>query len=376
MCKYVGVGAFDHSLIEDFKYYSDCITFDESVFFKCHSLKSFLRVDGSSTSLGDSCYIGKGCFSNCENIKNVELPSKTKYLGNECFYQDFELEKIVLPEGIDTISINCFSNCRNLREINLENIVLIRENGFKSTSLERINASKKLIYAERGAFMEIGNLVDVTALNGNDNFKFGEECFAFCKSLKSFSVPMNMEDIPKGAFKNCKLLNTIVFNGPIYSIGDEAFFGTGFTSFELPKTVKTIGSLAFADINRLSTFSVQKGNHDFAIDEANEMLVTVQYPYTVIKYFGKTNKTVEIPIKYTKIASGAFSNHREIHSIKFNYKIDEIGKYAFGHCTGLTGNVSIPRSVLKLDDETFNDCSNVEEFIQKSAKIYMPKVIT
>ena len=91
----------------------------------------------------------------------------TKELPAMCFYNNWNLLEIEIPEGIEEIPPFCFSECEYLEKVT-----------FPSTL--------KVI---------------------------GNNAFSECASLKSIILPKNLEIIDNHAFYNCQELNSIKYNG-------------------------------------------------------------------------------------------------------------------------------------------------------------------
>lgn len=100
-------------------------------FSHCASLKEFIIPEGVNV-IGDSCLadcinldtayipdsvdiIGRSVFLYCGKLKNVRMPEKVAEMGNGCFSSCSSLERITYPQGITRISGNEFNGCKNLR---------------------------------------------------------------------------------------------------------------------------------------------------------------------------------------------------------------------------------------------------------------------
>ena len=81
-----------------------------------------ILVIPDSVSYEDKKYvvteIGDSAFYYYAKIKNIQLPSTIKTIGNGAFYYS-SIEEINLPEGLTVIADNAFSGCKSL-----DNVVL------------------------------------------------------------------------------------------------------------------------------------------------------------------------------------------------------------------------------------------------------------
>lgn len=141
---------------------------------------------------------------------------------------------------------------------------------------------------------------------------------------------------------------TVTYNGTTYSvtsIGEEAFRGTGLTSVTIPKSVTSIGSLAFYNCNSLTSVNWN------AISCADFTYVPFQTSSSKIKTFTFGSSVQIIPKLLCKGLTG-------LTSISLPTSVTEIRDYAFQGCTGLT-SVSIPNSVRTLGGNSFNGCTGI-----------------
>lgn len=60
-----------------------------------------------------------GVFSECANLKEINLPSSLKYIGACAFYRCTSLEEIVIPELEEGIGYGVFKDCTSLKEIHV-----------------------------------------------------------------------------------------------------------------------------------------------------------------------------------------------------------------------------------------------------------------
>ena len=61
--------------------------------------------------------IGAGAFSECPNLKYVELPKQLVKIDNGAFQLCNNLETVVVSENIKAISYNAFYDSRNIQII-------------------------------------------------------------------------------------------------------------------------------------------------------------------------------------------------------------------------------------------------------------------
>ena len=166
--------------------------FGQLVFQGCRSLIGQIILPSTIKEIGDGAFymskisainlpeglkkIGEAAFYACR-LKEVWIPNSCKVLSGSCiFQQNYFLERIHLPEGLDRIPNNIAFACLKLQEIN-------------------IPSSVKSI---------------------------GKEAFEDCGSLKKIELPNGLETIEKDAFYLCDSLEQIVFPATLNLLGQES----------------------------------------------------------------------------------------------------------------------------------------------------------
>lgn len=173
-------------------------------------------------------------FKGCDNLKNVELPSKLYSIGtfrgnfafaNKGAFQDCgKLETIKFFE-CDSIGDKTFENCSKLESLNLpKGLTIIGGSSFSHSSIRKINLPDGLKTIESEAFYE-------------------------CDRLEEISFPPTLETIGEKAFASCSSLDSISLPGLTY-IGRIAFSGcTNLKELRVPSTLEKIEDGAFSDCN-------------------------------------------------------------------------------------------------------------------------------
>ena len=226
---------------------SDAITaLPDDMFYRCKSLKNI----NFPTELRS---IGKSAFSN-SGIETAILPDKLESigtyafhhtalkvveinsavtLGDSVFYQNDELTKVKLAEGITELPGSTFSRCPKLSEINFpSSIKKIYGDAFKYSALTEIS------------------LPGVTEINGG--------AFEGSESLSKVVLGDDITYIGRSAFSGCKNLTEINFPEGLTDIREYAFSNTALTKVELPESLQALGSCAFEHVNNLQDFTIPK----------------------------------------------------------------------------------------------------------------------
>lgn len=228
-------------------------------------------------------------------------------------WDDYDIETVIIEEGITGIGEQSFSGFASLKSITIPNTVT-----------------------------EIGDLV-----------------FSECTSLSSITIPDSVKEIAPSSFSDCTSLTSFVVshNNPNYCSIDGILFnknkttiiryppGKVITSYTLPKNITAIGSGAFSDCESLKSIIIPEG-----VVEIGEHA-----------FSGCTSLySITIPNSVKKIGEWAFGLCLSLHSITIPDSVEEIGNFAFSDCYSLS-SIIIPDSVEEIGHSAFIRCENIEK---------------
>lgn len=140
----------------------------ESAFYSCDKLKS-IHIGKALQSIRDYAFLG--CY-NLENIYIEDLKSwcsisymntsssPTNY-AHRIYYNDEEIQKLVLPNGLETITLWAFRQCESITSVIIPNSVKI---------------------VGQGAFSGCSNLSTIKIGEGIEQFE--SYCFSSCENIK------------------------------------------------------------------------------------------------------------------------------------------------------------------------------------------------
>ena len=96
--------------------------------------------------------------------------------------------------------------------------------------------------------------LDFSGISIADNL-FSFQGVTLRKKITSVVMPNGLTTLADNAFNGCTSLNNVGWSPALTSIGEDAFFNTGFTSITIPEGVTSIGKEAFADCASLSSIT-------------------------------------------------------------------------------------------------------------------------
>ena len=321
-------------------------------FMNCKSLTE-ITIPKSLTDCG-FCI-----FSGCSNLKTIKFEKGITTIPKDLFcgdsYNDswFDgLEEIDIPETVTTIGSYAFNSCKNLTTVTgMKNVTKIGDNAFYNCSnLVNIKLPENLTEIGIWAFCNCSKLkVD---LPGNIE-KIGGSTFMNCKSLTEITIPKSLTNFGHDIFSGCSNLKTIKFEKGITTIPKDLFCGDsyndswfdGLEEIDIPETVTTIGSYAFANCKNLTTVTGMKNVTEIR-DNA---------------FYNCSNlKEIIIPDGVTSIGSNAFQNCTSLASVRIPNSVTSLGTYIFDGCSSLT-DVALGKGLTSIPSYMFSNCESLKK---------------
>ena len=253
----------------------------------------------------------------------VEIPEKidgkiVTSIENGAFKWCSDLVSIIIPDSVTSIGEEAFYGCGNL-------VSVIMPDNVESIGDAAFYYSRKL-----------------TSVTIPDKItSIGEETFGACWNLRKIRIPNGVKSIGESAFSYSGLGNIIIPES-VTSIKDEAFFQcNALRTIYIPQNVTEIGARAFANCQDLVEIEVASENSFYCSAEG------VLY-----------NKDKSRLIQYTE---ENYYNPRTIFIVPDGVK--HIGNSSFRGCS--ITKVTIPSSIVNIEEDAFFDCSNLKKIIMK-----------
>ncbi|WP_400237077.1 leucine-rich repeat domain-containing protein [Methanomethylophilus alvi] len=323
--------------------------------------------DGSEAASDDS--------GSCEHYVRCVFDSSTGTLtisgsgSMDCFpsntpwYQyRSDVKKVVIEDGITSISPNAFYGCSSLTSITIpDSVTSIGECTFYGcSSLTSITIPDSVTSIGECTFYGCSSLTSITIPDSVTSI--GECTFYRCSSLTSVTIPDGVTSIGYYAFSGCSSLTSVTIPDSVTSIYSYTFSECfSLVSVTIPDSVTSIGSEAFSGCISLISIVVAEGNTVYrSVDGvlfSNDVKTLIQYPV------GRSDDSYIIPDSVTSIGNWAFYGCSSLVSIVIGNGVNSIGKSAFYRCTGLR-DLTIPISVNAVESNehpVFSGCTNIEK---------------
>ena len=237
------------------------------------------------------------------------------------------------------------------------------------------NGDGELSYTEAAAVTDLRKLaLTKTTFKTFNEFQYftsvktvPDSYFITAGSLREITFPKSITTIGLLAFKGCSNLTTVVMSEGVKTINREAFRGCkNLTNIYLPESVTSIGYGAFQYCSSLTSISIPEGVtsiDDYAFRDCTN-LTNISIPEIVTSigdwafYNCSSLTSINIPESVTTIGEGAFCDCSSLTSISIPEGVTSIGYGAFQNCTRLT-SISIPESVTSIGIYAFQNCSSL-----------------
>ena len=337
---------------------------------------AFCMCPISEIDLPDSVsYMGDGVFWGTD-LTDVTIPQKMNVIGDGVFRGAYNLERIVIHDGVTKIGDNVFGECKYLSEVcftgtkaQWDAIEIGEDNDYLTALTPVFNygqepesnpsgkcgdnayweydaATKTLTISGTGDMWDYDTVISGQQLWFDCGFittiiikegitSIGDGAFLMHGQLKTVSIPNGVKTVGDSAFYSCESLESVTFPDSVTSIGDSAFeYCFGLKDVKLSKNLTSIGEGAFFWCSGLTT--------------------------------------LEFPAGLTSIGHSAFYNCEELTKVTIPDSITFIGPYAFNGCKSLsevcyTGSKEQWNSIEGIDEvmEDFEEYGTVVHFGQE-----------
>lgn len=336
--------------------------------------------DLTNLSLGGTTVIGAHAFENaaCYSSVTLTIPETLVSIGDYAF-SGACLVEVIFPEtsALRTIGGYAFSDV-----------------GLSGTLTIPASVTEIYAYAFGG-----NDFSEVEFRDGNDALAIGlpitvkgfagpEDMYGYVfydnTSLTSIALPARLTKIYADTFRDLRNLETVTFGSDenpskLTTIGEYAFSRTGLTSVTIPASVKNtdteiaiganafefaeLASLTFETGGSATTAPLTIGANAFSGLSATEVVLPAR-----LAYFTDVNGNVTAPF-----ANGRDTFSASVRSFVISGDEDSVSAYtSLGgviynsdmteliFCpAGMTGTVTVPKSVKKIADYAFNECNEL-----------------
>ena len=379
-------------------------TIGDYAFYKNEKLETIEFLGSNLTSIGFSAFnsctsltelnlsgnkatIGGNAFYNCTSLATVNLGEGLETIDGSTFRYCKSLETVNFPESLININGYAFENCHRLSSIKIPNkVTRIDDCAFSNCpALKSVSIGSSCSFISSTAFVGTSSIDRITVSEDNKNFtavdgvlynkdkitlvlypknREGEFAvpdtvtsianYAFDNSpnITKVTIGENVKSIGTGAFRNCKSLETVVFEDSDTvqkAIGAYAFNNCpALTEVNFGNAVKSIGDEAFTACKSLESLEFPD-----SLESIGEGAFSRLSNGTSGSYIESILKRVKFGSGLETIGDYAFYGHGMLNTIEFTGdNLKSIGSKAFYNCFAIT-ELNITGNGLVIDSYAF-----------------------
>ena len=254
----IGDNAFSGTRIREIRIPTTVEMIGIDVFSNCTRLESIEVADDNKHYCSeDGNLYDEACEILLVARKNIvgtyEVKTGVIALENQAFAGNEKLEKIILPDSVQTIGMQCFMNCTSLMDVDMgSGVTFIDWSAFFSTGMQLLDSNWEngLLYVDEyligsraaGLNNEMVEIRPGTKLIGRSCFDgqtaikrviipdsvqyINDFAFYGCTSVKSIRMGNNVKYIGEYAFGDCSTLNSVDLSG-VDDVAGSAFSNCG-----------------------------------------------------------------------------------------------------------------------------------------------------
>jgi len=249
----------------------ETLSYDEDGFMVWNGwLLDFENRQATVVSIPDGVVgVGRGAFSEMEDLTTVAFPTSLRHIGNNAFELCTYLDEVEIPTGVETIGAGAFKDCSWIQNLTvLGNVRKIGEQAFSGCSqlakvvwpdgleivdalafegcwrMQSISFPSTLANVASSAFSGCSSLVGITIPTGSEALSVWLK--PIYTQIKYVTIPIGEIAVVANMFAGCSALETVTVPDGVSNICDRAFYNCGrLQSVDLPQTLTTIGQYAF-----------------------------------------------------------------------------------------------------------------------------------
>ncbi len=298
--------------------------------------------------------IGWWALNGCADVEKVVLPDSVQTISDEVFSGCVKLKEVVFGAGVRSIMPYTFSDTPALERISVSeknkeyasvNGLLFNKEKTKLVLFPVASSATECVLPD--TVTDITYITDSAYYNNAENWEDGALYIGnnLIKVKNDFSgtfkIKKGTKVIAQGAFENCPAITSVIVPAGVTHINSNAFlYCPALKSIVLPDSITDIDDGAFC-CTAIKSMKIPAGLTEIA----EEMFSGC-----------KSLESVTIPDSVKKIGSGAFSGCTSLKSITIPDSVKIIEYNAFARCTSLK-SITIPDSVTELGYNAFEDCS-------------------
>lgn len=335
----------------------------EHAFSSCTALTK-IEVPESVTAIGNNAFAG------CTALTNAVVGVNVETIGDYAFNQCAALESVEIGEAVVRIGSFAFQNCPVLTDVYINDIAGWCNVTFDTETANPLYHAKNLyvdgMQVEKLVLPNGVESISAYAFCGWDSLlsiempdsltSIEEGAFKHCASLASVELPDSVKSIGKHAFLRCVDLTRLEIGEGLESLGESAFFECYklVEIFNKSKLRITTDGDSYVGRYAKNVYTPTSGATRLVTDDDGYILYKEGQEVLLVGYMGKETELV-LPEGITGIYEHAFKGDEDLISIELSDTVKEIANEAFYNCKALE-SVIIGSGTTRIGMYAFSSC--------------------
>ena len=202
---------------------------------------------------------------------------------------------------------------------------------------------------------------------GDDVSSIGTYIFKNCYDLEYVTIPKGVNVSTNYSFQNCYSLKCFNTPGTITTGWSGFAYCTSLKVFTISDTTEYVGSSVFSNCRNLRSFCSPEGTGSVDRVDNCYLLKRTTLPSTKTQFYQSNEYqycyslegTITIPDGITSISNGAFQGCRNLSEITIGKDVTSIGQSTFNECLGIK-NLTLSNKVTSIGQSAFQGCISLE----------------
>ncbi|MDO4364210.1 MAG: fibronectin type III domain-containing protein [Clostridia bacterium] len=235
-----------------------------------------------------------------------------------------DIEKMIIKDGITYVNFTSFSDCRNIKEIELGKDVkyfTFFEYNDPFRYLKEINIDSDNPYIIS---------VDGVVYNKNKTMLI---CYPCGRKATEYTIADGIKSIEPSCFSYCINLEKISIPNSVKTIGYNAFGDSSIIELVIPDSVNLIEDYAFSNCKKLKKVKIGNGVSEITDFSGCDDLESIELGNNIEYISGNFNeslKTIIIPKSLKKINSNTFRNCFNLQNVYYSGNESDWDKIQIG----------------------------------------------
>lgn len=196
---------------------------------------------------------------------DVEFLSSMTKIPDKCFAGIKQLNQLTIPDSVQSIGDFAFTDCTNLKHVDLPSKLLdVGYNAFSACGLNSIKIPRSLEELGCGAFANCTNLTSLTFEEGSACNVIDDSAFEYCGKLKTVCLPESLEILRKYVFANCESLEDVTIGSNVKTIYSTTFYNcVNLTNITILGSPTSFFGPVFETSPQLRTITINISKNEF-----------------------------------------------------------------------------------------------------------------